>query len=285
MTHGRNERAVVDGIVSAALLYELSEDRRRATVRSLTPASEPIVVFGPVTKRTAARFAVGQPGECSSVFRVWANKGKLDVYAAIRTWKDLAKFSFHQSGRYIFHLSSVEHPGAQWATRPDPANRRIDAWDRPAPFVPGWTHLISFMVPTVDVRPSPTSGWDDHEKVRWIRRPERADTVTEFRVLIGEPHTPLVDVGPADYLLDAGIVDGFVLANGRLVLITMHVTHLDATGQLLLANLRDELMTRARDDGFDLDPELGPRIADHNLQSDGRHALWDIAATTSAPGT
>lgn len=131
----------------------------------------------------------------------------------------------------------------------------------------------------------PTSCWDDHEKVRWIRRPERADTVTEFRVLIGEPHTPLVDVGPADYLLDAGIVDGFVLANGGLVLITIYVTHLDATGQVLLASLRDELMTRARDDDFDLDPELGPRIADHNLQSDGRHALWDVAATTSAPGT
>lgn len=59
MTHGMNERAVVDSIVSAALLYELPEDRRRATIRSPTPASEPIVVFGPVTKRTAARFAVG----------------------------------------------------------------------------------------------------------------------------------------------------------------------------------------------------------------------------------
>ncbi|PZO60726.1 MAG: hypothetical protein DI635_15335 [Pseudoxanthomonas suwonensis] len=277
MPHNRNERTAIGDIVSAGLIFDLSEDRRRATVRTLTPASVPILTFGPVTKRTAARFAVGRPGECSSVFRVWANKGKLDVYASIRTWKDLAKFSFHQSGRYIFHLSSVDHPGAEWARRPDPQNRRISAWDRPAPFVPGWTHLITFMVPTEDVRPSPTSGWEDHERVRWIAKPERVDTVTEFRVAIGDPGMRLVDVGPADYLLDAGIVDGFVLANGRLVLITMHVTHLDETGRGLLADLRDELISRAERDGFDLNPELGPRVADHHVQADGRHTLWDIA--------
>ncbi|QHN30790.1 hypothetical protein GII32_10720 [Gordonia amarae] len=271
------ERTVVDGIVSAGLVFELSDDRRRATVRMLTSASEPILTFGPVTKRTAARFAVGHPGECSSIFRVWANKGKLDVYSAIRTWKDLAKFSFHQSGRYIFHLSSVDHPGAEWASRPDPGNRRISAWDRPEPFVPGWTHLMSFMVPTEDVRPCPTAGWEDPQKVRWIKKPERSDTVTEFRVAIGEAGAPLIDAGLADYLLDDGIVDGFVLANGRLVLITMHVTRLDDTGRSLLSNLREGCMERARNDGFDLNPELGPRFADHNVQSDGRHALWDIA--------
>ncbi len=277
--HDTNARAVVGGVVSAGLVFDLSEDRSRAKVRTLTPASEPIVTFGPVTKRTAARFAVGRPGECSSVFRVWANKGKLDVYAAIRTWKDLAKFSFHQSGRYIFHLSTVDHPGAQWVRRPDPGNRRIDAWDRPKPFVPGWTHLITVMVPTEDVRPSPTSGWEDHGRVRWITRPERTDTVTEFRVSIGDPGAPLIDAGPAGYFLDAGIVDGFVLANGQLVLITMHVTHLDSIGRKLLTELRERLAAQARAEGFDLDPARGPRFADHNVQADGRHALWDIGPT------
>lgn len=283
MPRNSNERIIIDGVVSAGLVFDLSEDRRRATVRILTPASEPILTFGPVTKRTAARFAVGRPGECSSVFRVWANKSKLDVYASIRTWKDLAKFSFHQSGRYIFHLSSVDHPGAEWAGRPDLENRRISAWERPAPFVPGWTHLITFMVPTEDVQRSPTSGWEDHEKVRWVAKPKRLDTVTEFRVAIGDPGSHLVDAGPADHLLDAGVVDGFVLANGRLVLITMHVTHLDETGRELLADLRDECTKRAERDGFDLNPELGPRFAHHHVQADGRHALWDISHVY--PGT
>ena len=275
----RNERVVVDGVVSAGLVFDLSKDRRSAIVKAL--GGEPIVTFGPVTKRTAARFAVGRPGECSSVFRVWANKGKLDVYAAIRTWKDLAKFSFHQSGRYVFHLSSVDHPGAKWAHRSDPSNRRISAWDRPTPFVTGWTHLITFMAPTEDVRPCGNAGWEDHEKIRWITKPERTDTVTEFRVAIGNPGAPLIDAGPASYLLDAGIVDGFVLANGTLVLITMHVTHLDQIGQGLLTDLRGELLNRAHQEGFDLSPELGPRFADHQVQPDGRHALWDISASQS----
>ncbi|MCX5042429.1 hypothetical protein OG921_04445 [Aldersonia sp. NBC_00410] len=153
-----SDRVVFSGVVSAGLVFELSDDRHRATVATLGPATERIVSFGPVTKRTALRYAVGRPGECSSVFRVWANKGKLDVYASIRTWKDWAKFSFHQSGRFIFHLSSVDHPGAEWVGRPDSDNRRIDDWDRPEPFVPGWTHLITFMVPTEDVRPAANSG-------------------------------------------------------------------------------------------------------------------------------
>ncbi|OZC42395.1 hypothetical protein CH289_27325 [Rhodococcus sp. RS1C4] len=283
MPHNGNERIAIDDIVSAGLVFDLSSDRLRATVRMLTPASEPILTFGSVTKRTAARFAVGRPGECSSVFRVWANKGKLDVYASIRTWKNMAKFSFHQSGRCIFHLSSVDHPGAKWVERPDPENRRISAWDRPAPFVPGWTHLVTIMVPTEDVRLSPNSGWEDYEKVRWIARPERIDTVTEFRVAIGDPGMRLIDAGPANYLIDAGIVDGFVLPDGRLVLITMHVTHLDATGRGLLTDLRKKYINCAENAGFDLDPKLGPRFADHNVQSDGRHALWDLSAQPSDP--
>ncbi|MCX5042428.1 hypothetical protein OG921_04440 [Aldersonia sp. NBC_00410] len=93
---------------------------------------------------------------------------------------------------------------------------------------------------------------------------------------IGDPGMPLIDAGRAEYLLDAGIVDGFVLASGRLVLVTMHVTHLDETGRRLLADLRDEYVRRASRAGFDLSEDLGPRFADHTMQPDGRHALWDI---------
>ncbi|GAA4746351.1 hypothetical protein [Gordonia alkaliphila] len=277
------ERTVFNGIVSSGFVFDLSEDRRQATLRTLSTATEPIVKFRSVTKRTAARFAVGQPGECSSIFRVWANKGKLDVYASIRTWKDLAKFSFHQSGRYIFHLSSVEHPGAEWVKRPDPENRRVSAWDRPEPFVPGWTHLMTFMVPTEDVRPNAGAGWEAPNKVRWIAKPERIDTVTEFRVLIGEAGHPLLDIGPADYLIDAGIIDGFVLPNGRLVLITMHVTVLDEVGRGLLSDLRDRCIEDAQRDGFDLNPELGPRVACQTVLQDDRHALWDISPAFAPP--
>lgn len=276
------ERIVVDGHVAAGLVFDLV-DGNRAEVYRLDPGSDPILNFGPVTKRTAARFAVGHPNECSSVFRVWANRGKLDVYASIRTWKDLAKFSFHQSGRFIFHLASVDHAGADWVERPDPDNRRIDAWDRPEPFVPGWTHLITFIVPTEDVVPYEGVGWEDHDKVRWITKPARADTVTEIRIALGEQHMPLVDTGAADYFLDAGIVDGFVLADGRLALITTHVTVLDPVRREWLDGLRRHAR-QGVPEGFELSgtETRAPRIAHHTEQSDGRHVLWDITPYGSA---
>ena len=241
--------------------------------------SELLSTLRPVGKQTACRFAVGSPGECSSVFRVWANRKRFDVYAAIRTWNGLAKFSFHESGQYIYHLTSTEHENARWVSRPDPLNRRIERWEKPPAFVPGWTHLLTFMVPTNDVRPCPTAGGNSGG-VRWITKPNAANTVTEFRVTVGEPDFPLIDAGPSDYLLDAGIVDGFVLVNGQIVVITMHVTALDPVRRRTLAEMREWCAAQVPTD-FELEPELGPRIAFPTVLDDGRRALWDLSALPS----
>ncbi|ATD70520.1 hypothetical protein CNO18_09750 [Gordonia sp. 1D] len=266
----------------AGMVMDLDPATRRADVYHLPPRPEdPVVTFDPVKKGSAIRFAVGRPGECSSVFRVWANRDKFDVYASIRTWKDLAKYSFHESGTYIYHLSSTEHAGAKWVTRPDPDNRRLHAWQRPEEFVPGWTHLITFMVPTEDVVPSPGAGWDGAGGVRWIAKPERTDTVTEFRVDLADTGMPRIDGGLPSYLLDAGIVDGFVLSNDQIVVVTMHVTRLDSKRGRWLRETRAECMAMVPDD-FAMSRELGPRFACPYLQPDGRHVLWDISPPDSA---
>ncbi|WP_280195908.1 hypothetical protein [Nocardia farcinica] len=226
-------------------------------------------------KNTAARFAVGRPGECSSVFRVWANRRKFDVYASIRTWNGFAKFSFHESGTYIYHLASLDHENTKWVDLPDPNSKRIRTWERPAPFVPGWTHLVTFMVPTEDVRSNPTSGFEDPEKVRWIAKPDRVDTITEFRVAVGDPNRILIDAGPPDFLLDAGIVDGFVLSNDQIVVITMHVTALDPVRRRDLKEFRRRCVADIPDD-FSLEEKLGPRIAVGSTEWDGRVSLWDL---------
>ena len=212
---------------------------------------------------------------------MWANRDKFDVYAAIRTWKNLAKFSFHESGTYIYHLSSIDHENAKWVNLGDRTSKRIDTWSRPAPFVPGWTHLLTFMVPTEDVVVSPRAGFDDYQSVRWIEKPARSDTVTEFRVAVGDVGMPLIDAGPADYFLDAGIVDGFVLINDQVVVVTMHVTALDAVGRELLRDMRNDCVAAAPKD-FRLTQSLGPRFAIPAVQPDGRHALWDIAPPPEA---
>lgn len=267
---------------AAGFLPYLDPVTRSVELYHLPPREDdPTVSFKPVTKKTAIRFAVGRPGQCSSVFRVWANRDKFDVYASIRSWKDLAKYSFHESGTYVYHLSSTEHENAKWVSLPDLSNRRIHSWTRPEPFVPGWTHLITFMVPTEDVRPNVNAGWDDPDKVRWISKPNRNDTVTEFRVLVGDPGMPLVDVGASNYLLDAGIIDGFVLCNDQIVVVTMHVTRLDAKGRRMLRALRREITDQTPSD-FILDGKLAPRFASPNIQSDGRHALWDLSPEPSS---
>ncbi|MBI5336170.1 MAG: hypothetical protein HZB45_00635 [Mycolicibacterium rufum] len=265
-------------IVAAGFVAHVDPVSRCADLRLVSKGQgELLTTFRPVGNRTACRFAVGRPGECSSVFRVWANRKKFDVYAAIRTWNGLAKFSFHESGQYIYHLTSTEHENARWVSRPDPLSRRIERWEKPPAFVPGWTHLLTFMVPTYDVRPSLTAGYEDSQSVRWIAKPSESDTVTEFRVAVGNSGFPLIDAGPSDHLLDAGVVDGFVLVNGQVVVITMHVTALDPDRRETVAEMREWCAARVPAD-FELDPELGPRFAFPAVLDDGRRALWDLSA-------
>ncbi len=117
--------------------------------------------------------------------------------------------------------------------------------------------------------------------VRWISKPARTDTVTEFRVALGNPGMPLIDAGPSDFRSDAGIVDGFVLINGQIVVVTMHVTALDVTGRGLLDDRRKVCLASVTDD-FALTETLGPCFAVPSIQPDGRHALWDIAPPSEA---
>ncbi|WP_157183571.1 hypothetical protein [Nocardia takedensis] len=260
----------------------LDPDTRCADLYHLPPRGrEPMVTLRPVGKRTASRFAVGRPGECSSIFRVWANKDKYDVYASIRTWKGLAKFSFHESGTYIYHLSSTDHENAKWVKRADPNNRRIDTWKKPETFVPGWTHLVSFMIPTQDILPISGAGIESPELVRWIPKPAISHSLTEIRVAIGDPGQPLIDAGSSDYLLNNGIVDGFVLCNGQIVVIQALLTAMNATARRLLDDLRAACLRDAPAD-FALPRSRGPRMAVPLIQPDGRHTLWDISPPIEA---
>jgi hypothetical protein len=53
--------------------------------------------LGPAHPNKPIRFAVGQPGERSTVWRLWANSNKSDVYLGSRKSADIFKISLHES--------------------------------------------------------------------------------------------------------------------------------------------------------------------------------------------
>lgn len=90
-----------------------------------------------------ARVAVGEPGRRSSVWRVWANTRKDDVYVAAREAATHQKFSLHESGDWRYQWTSGERAVAYTGQ----SRRTIDRWSRPSEHTGGWTHALSIWVP------------------------------------------------------------------------------------------------------------------------------------------
>ncbi len=99
--------------------------------------------------------------------------------------------------------------------------------------------------------------------------------------MIGEPDKPLMQTAAANYLLDAGIVDGFVLSNDQIVVVTMQLTHLDSERRRWLQATRQHCMDTLAED-FDLSRDLGPRFAVHWSPPGGELQLWDIVPPAAA---
>jgi hypothetical protein len=104
--------------------------------------------FGP--PKDPIRFAVGEPGLRSTVWRVWANLNKSDVYLASRRAAGISKFSLHESGdwRQQWVREDPEHMVyAHIGHEPVPDGRILNRWERPPANKVGWTHALSIWVP------------------------------------------------------------------------------------------------------------------------------------------
>lgn len=90
-------------------------------------------ILGPANPKKPLRFAVGRPGQRSSVWRLWANRGKDDVYVATRQSAGIFKVSLHESGDWRLEWVGDDH-GDVWFTTgegDEPQGRIIDRWSRP----------------------------------------------------------------------------------------------------------------------------------------------------------
>jgi len=224
----------------------------------------------------AIRFALGQPGHRSSVWRVWANKGKHDVYAAIRTSAGLLKYSFHESGEWIHHLVTTEHPKAKFVSLPNPSSKRLDTWRRPDPFVPGWTHMLSIFIPAEDLQIVP--GDDTNPKgIRWLTQIPADGNAVEFRLLLVSPDSPaLLLRGLAEVATQGSVVDGFVLSNGEVVLVVAAEIPLGEKRIQQLEDVRKRQFEQKSED-FEMTPSLGPRFALPMVDNTGHRCIWDLS--------
>lgn len=112
------------------------------------------------------RVAVGRPGRRSSVWRVWANPNKSDVYVAARVLAGTQKFSLHESGDWRNQWVTKEQAKRFTSTE----NRVMDQWPRPPAQPGGWTMGLTIWVPSDDL----LDVTDDQQPlagVSWIPEP------------------------------------------------------------------------------------------------------------------
>lgn len=239
----------------------------------------------PANPNKPIRFGVGQPGRRSSVWRLWANKQKDDVYLATRHSAGVFKISLHESGDWRL----------QWVGRdsPDPgdvtftplddsprAGRVLHQWSRPPSDGPGWTDAVSLWVPSEDVQEIPCDSEPGHD-AQWLVAPRPGDA-TEFRLLLVEPAeervfnlTAAVEQPHSSF----GLVNGFRLASGTAVLLTAATSRLHDSVRDELGKVRDKAAANVSPE-FDLAAHTGPRTLPLNTDDRGRLNFWDLSLPT-----
>lgn len=129
------------------------------------------------------RFGVGEPeGVHSSVWRVWMNNRRDDVYISARSLASELKVSLHEGFWYFGFTDKHIHSGSSLV--PAGADRKIRVWDRPDEFGAGWTRAFTVIVPASEVVDSPAP-YAGREAV-WLPKPAK-DEAVHFTVLLSEP--------------------------------------------------------------------------------------------------
>jgi hypothetical protein len=111
------------------------------------------------------RFAVGSHTKRSTVWRVWANKNKGDVYVAARVIAGIQKFSLHESGDWRYQWVSRD-ASEQWG---GDSGRILDRWERPEG-IEGWTRALTIWVPYGHLSDTPDEAPDD--EILWLPEPQ-----------------------------------------------------------------------------------------------------------------
>lgn len=146
------------------------------------------------------RFAIGEPGLRSSVWRVWAGKNSSDVYIAAREAAGVQKFSLHESGRWRYAYTA-QAVGKQI---PEDMDRAIDKWDRRDFDEAGRLPAVAIEARAKDLCVVPND--DAPTTVRWIA-PEPEGSYTSIQISIIRPDTGF------RFPIGGVLIDGIRLAN------------------------------------------------------------------------
>ncbi len=232
------------------------------------------VNYGP--RGTTVRFAAGQPGARSSVWRLWSNPAKSDLYLSVRTANNRFKYSFHQSGRWHLHRPDSEHDSMDNVVpTPNAAESGyLDRWARPEPVLSGWTRALSVFIPSNDfpVGPDDTK-WED---VLWVE-PPLGRKARIFDVWLVTPEydgwCSMSLPGGRDI---EGVVDCFGLPNGEVAVVTYGSRLLTSRERQVVRQAR-KAMRKSVPTGFSLAIELRPRSLAYLQDESGNRIALDLA--------
>jgi hypothetical protein len=225
------------------------------------------------------RFAVGEPaGPRSSVWRVWMNDRRDDVYIAARDIAGDLKVSLHPNFWYFGFTKQHAERGS--SVLPPGSDRKMRVWERPDEFGAGWTRAFEIVVPASEVVEAATP-YTGSEAV-WFPRPADGEAV-HFTVLLSKPGAPRGRRGypNADgFEASTEFLTRLDMTTGEQLWIVAHVapmTHED-TARLEQARAafekhnRQELVSRA-----EKNPSFSPRALVFADSSDGVGYFFDVA--------
>jgi hypothetical protein len=132
------------------------------------------------------RFGVGRPdGARSSVWRVWMNNRRDDVYISARALASELKASLHRD--YWYFGFPDQHVRRETSFVPLGSDRKKYVWDRPEEFGAGWTRAFEIIVPGTEIveAPLPYTG----SEAVWLPAPS-PDEAANFTVLLSKPDAP-----------------------------------------------------------------------------------------------
>jgi hypothetical protein len=216
------------------------------------------------------RVGVGRPGHRSGVWRIWANKGKSDVYVAARSIAGIQKFSFHESGDWRHQWVTPEQAEKFTAGR----NRVMDRWPRPPDGPGGWTKALSIWVPKEDVQRIED---DDQgsEGVMWTPEPPDGFAVG-IHVVVAKTDLGSVRVSGARPL------GGFPLASAEVVLVLIALAEVDDEQRQRIEQFRAEALAKVPVEG--LAAAKAPRVSLFGFDDQGNRIVWNLAARPEAAG-
>lgn len=208
------------------------------------------------------RVAVGEHGNRSSVWRIWANHGTSDVYVAPRTAAAQQKYSLHGTGdwRYAYTKDYFEELAFE-----DGRPRYFDRWARPEPDERGWIPGLSIWVRAEDV--TPVASDDERGDIAWLPRPKAGHAVGV--------HLAIVHPDRGEVRLEGRLVDVLALADGTGLVVFANQRRLEPDEIEMLRRVRNFALQRSS-----AQASVGDRLALFG-QNEGHRFVFDTVVTAS----